>query len=68
MFKEIKGIASTPNAIKNEAEIRRLIADVRARYRDRDGNMIHGYGMNRKEYQEAAERAKKAARKWDPWK
>ncbi len=35
MFKEIKGIASTPNAIKkNEAEIRRLIADVRARYRD----------------------------------
>ncbi len=32
MFKEIKGIASTPNAIKNEAEIRRLIADVRARF------------------------------------
>ena len=51
MFKEIKGIASTPNAIKNEAEIRRLIADVRARYRDRDGNMIHGYGMNRKDKQ-----------------
>lgn len=66
MFKEIKGIASTPNAIKNEAEIRRLIADVRARYRDRDGNMIHGHGMTRKEYQEAAERAKKAARTWNP--
>ncbi len=64
MFKEIKGIASTPNAIKNEAEIRRLIADVRARYRDRDGNMIHGYGMNRKEYQESVKRAKKAAEKW----
>lgn len=67
MFKEIKGIASTPNSIKNEAEKRRLIAEARARYRDREGNVIHGYGMNRNEYQEAAERAKKAARTWYPW-
>lgn len=64
MFKEIKGIASTPNSIKNEAEIRRLIADARARYRDRDGNMIHGHGMTAKEWKKAAERAKKAAEKW----
>lgn len=64
MFKEIKGIASTPNAIKNEAEIRRLIADVRARYRDPDGTMRHGHGQTRKEYQESVKRAKKAAEKW----
>lgn len=64
MFKEIRGIAGNPNKIINQIVRRKITDEARKRYWNPDGTMRHGHGQTRKEYQEAAERAKKAAENW----
>ena len=64
MFKEIKGIASNPDHMKNQIELNRITRAIRERYWNPDGTMKHGHGMTGEEWKKAAERAKKAAEKW----
>lgn len=62
MFKEIKGIASKPDQIKNEIELRRIMSDAKI---DRTESCFAGRSrQTRNQYAESAKRAAKAASKW----
>ena len=62
MFKEIKHIASDPNQIKNQIELRRITESARV---DRSETCFGGSSRQTwKEYLKASERAKKASQRW----
>lgn len=62
MFKEIKGIASNPNQIKNQIELRRIAEDAKV---DRSETCFRGKSRQTSaQYKEAAKRAREAALRW----
>lgn len=62
MFKEIKGIASNPNQIKNQIELRRIASNAKV---DRTESCFAGRSrQTQSQYNESVKRAARAANKW----
>lgn len=62
MFKETKGIASNPNQIKNQLELRKITEDAKT---DRTKTCFRGSSrQTAKQYFESVERAKVLARRF----
>ncbi len=62
MFKEIKGIASNPNQIKNQIELRRIAENAKV---DRSETCFRGKSrQTRDQYLKSVERAKVLSKKW----
>lgn len=62
MFKEIKGIASNPNQIKNQIELRRIAENAKV---DRSETCFRGKSrQTRDQYLESVERAKVLSKRW----
>ena len=62
MFKEVKHIASDPNKIKNQIELRRITENARV---DRSETCFRGSSRQTwNDYLKASERAKKSGQRW----
>jgi len=62
VFKEIKGIASNPNQIKNQIELRRIAENAKV---DRSETCFRGKSrQTRDQYLKSVERAKVLSKKW----
>ena len=62
MFKEINGIASNPNQIKNQIELRRIAENAKV---DRSETCFRGKSrQTRDQYLKSVERAKVLSKKW----
>ena len=62
MFKELKHIATPPNQLQNQIELRRIAENARI---DRTETCFGGKSSHTwKDYQKVLERVKKASQKW----